>query len=156
MTALTSVFLWLRVVDAIALQSSLRDLDIAYQNFFRRVKHGDKPGFPRYKSKKNRRRSYKTKRVGDNIAVLNRYVKLPKLGLVRCAISKQVHGRILSATVSQSPSGKFYVSICCTDVEISKFDSTGKAVGLDIESFPFICTKNSTRSVFSAGVPVCV
>lgn len=46
---------WLREVDATALQSSLRDLDDAYQNFFRRVKHGEKPGFPRFKSKHDHR-----------------------------------------------------------------------------------------------------
>lgn len=46
---------WLREVDATALQSSLRDLDDAYQNFFRRVKHGEKPGFPRFKSKRDHR-----------------------------------------------------------------------------------------------------
>ena len=47
--------IWLREVDATALQSSLQDLDIAYQNFFRRVKKGVKPGYPKFKSKRNHR-----------------------------------------------------------------------------------------------------
>ena len=50
MTALKKQLLWLCEVDATALQSSLRALDAAYQNFFRRVKHGEKPGFPCFKS----------------------------------------------------------------------------------------------------------
>jgi len=108
LTELKGEFPWLREVDAISLQSSLRDLDFAYQNFFRRVKNGEKPGFPRFKSKRNRRKSYKTKRVGNNIDVLENHIKLPKLGLVRAAISKQVQGRILNATVSQNPSGKYF------------------------------------------------
>jgi len=123
---------WLREVDATALQSSLRDLDSAYQNFFRRVNQGEKPGFPNFKSKKNRHRSYKAKLVGNNISVHDRHVKLPKLGLVRAAISKQVQGRILNATVSQSPSGKYYISICCTDVNIPQYPATGATVGLDM------------------------
>ena len=45
MTALKKQRPWLGEVDSTALQSSLRDLDTAYQNFFRRVKHGEKPGF---------------------------------------------------------------------------------------------------------------
>lgn len=123
---------WLKEVDATALQSSLRDLDTAFQNFFRGVKRGQHIGYPKFKSKRNRRRSYKSKRVGENIAVVGNKVKLPKLGLVKCAVSKEVKGRILSATVSQVPSGKYYVSLCCTDVEIEPLPNTGAVVGVDL------------------------
>lgn len=123
---------WLKEVDATALQSSLRDLDTAFQNFFRGVKRGQHIGYPKFKSKRNRRRSYKSKRVGENIAVVGNKVKLPKLGLVKCAVSKEVKGRILSATVSQVPSGKYYVSLCCTDVEIEPLPKTGAVVGVDL------------------------
>lgn len=49
MTSLKKELSWLKEVDATALQSSIRDLDTAYQNFFRRVKNGEKPGFPKFK-----------------------------------------------------------------------------------------------------------
>ena len=123
---------WLKEVDATALQSSLRDLDTAYQNFFRRVKQGEKPGFPHFKSKREHRKSYKSKRVGKNIAIEGNRVKLPKLGLVKCRISKTISGRILSATVSQNPSGKYFVAICCTDVKIDQLPKTGAVAGVDI------------------------
>lgn len=123
---------WLKEVDATALQSSLRDLDTAFQNFFRGVKRGQHIGYPKFKSKRNRRRSYKSKRVGENIAVVGNKVKLPKLGLVKCAVSNEVRGLILSATVSQVPSGKYYVSLCCTDVEIEPLPNTGAVVGVDL------------------------
>lgn len=132
LTALKDIYPWLREADSTALQSSLRDLDVAYQNFFRRVKQCEKPGFPRFKSKRGNSQSYRAKRVGDNIAVLDRHIKLPKLGLVSASISKQVRGRILNATVSKSPTGKYYVSLCCTDVDIDQLPSTGAAVGLDM------------------------
>jgi putative transposase len=64
--------------------------------------------------------------------VLENAVQLPKLGTVKCRISKQVRGRILSATVSLNPSGKYFVSICCTDVELQPFDKTGAVVGIDV------------------------
>ena len=67
LTALKKELLWLKEVDATALQASLQMLDTAYQNFFRRVKQGEKPGYPRFKSKHNHRRSYKSKCVGTNI-----------------------------------------------------------------------------------------
>ena len=108
-------------------------MDTAYQNFFRRVKHGEKPGYPKFKSKHNRHQSYKSKCVGANIKVLDRkHIQLPKLGPVRCSISKQVQGRILNATVSKSPSGKYFVSLCCADVVIPLLPNTGAVVGVDL------------------------
>lgn len=111
LTALKKSLEWLREVDATALQSSLRDLDMAYQNFFLRVKNGEKPGYPRFKSKHDHRQSYKSKCVGTNIKVLDKAVQLPKLGLVKCRVSKEIKGRILSATVSKNPSGKYFVAL---------------------------------------------
>jgi putative transposase len=132
MTLLKKELAWLKEIDSIALQSSLKDLDIAYQNFFRRVKNGDKPGFPKFKSKRDSKKSYKSKYSNNNIKILEKHIKLPKLGLVDCRISKQIEGRILSATVSQNPSGKYFVSVCCTDVEIEPYAKTSENIGLDM------------------------
>lgn len=145
MTSLKKELSWLKEVDATALQSSIRDLDTAYQNFFRRVKNGEKPGFPKFKSKKSRRQSYKSKCVGTNIKIVGGFVQLPKLGLVKCRISKEVKGRILSATISQNPSGKYFVSLCCTDVEIDPLPSTGEVVGLDMGLKSFAITSDGVE-----------
>ena len=123
---------WLADVDSTALQNSLRCLEVAFQNFFRGLKQGAFVGFPRFKSKKNQHRSYVSQKVGGNIKLLSDAVQLPKLGLVKCAVSRPIEGRILSATVSQTPSGKYFVSLCCTDVEIEQFETTGKSLGLDV------------------------
>ncbi|MCI8477086.1 MAG: transposase [Oscillospiraceae bacterium] len=132
MTQLKKSLSWLKKVDATALQSSLRDLDTSYQNFFRRVKQGGNPGYPHFKRKHDHRRSYKSKCVGTNIKMLDKAVQLPKLGAVKCRISKEVKGRILSATVSQNPSGTYFVALCCTDVELEPLPSTGAVAGLDM------------------------
>ena len=137
--------IWLQEVDATALQSSLRDLDTAYQNFFRRVKKGKKPGYPKFKSKRNHRQSYKSKCVGSNIKVLEGAVQLPKLGKVKCRISKSVEGRILSATVSQTPSGKYFVALCCTDVDMEPLPSTGAVVGIDMGLKAFAITSDGVE-----------
>ena len=145
LTALKQELPWLKEADATSLQASLQDLDMAYQNFFRRVKHGEKPGFPRFKSKRQRHRSYKSKCVGANIKVLDKAVQLPKLGLVKCHISKEVKGRILSATVSQNPSGKYFVALCCTDVEIEPLTSTGAVAGIDMGLKAFAITSDGVE-----------
>lgn len=137
---------WLREVDSIAIQSSLKDLDQAYQNFFKRVKQGvSKAGFPRFKSKKDNRKSYKTKFTNNNIQVLEKQIKLPKLGLVKCKVSKQIKGRIVNATISQNPSGKYFVSVCCTDVNIPQYSPTGAVVGIDLGIKEFAITSDGVH-----------
>ncbi|MCI5549785.1 MAG: IS200/IS605 family element RNA-guided endonuclease TnpB [Clostridiales bacterium] len=145
MTQLKKTLEWLQEVDATALQSSLRALDTAYQNFFRRVKQGEKPGYPRFKSKHDHQQSYKSKCVGTNIKVLEKAVQLPKLGAVKCKISKQVQGRILNATVSRNSSGKYFIALCCTDVDIEPLPSTGAAVGLDVGLKAFAVTSGGVE-----------
>lgn len=132
LTVLKKELEWLREMDSTTLQASLQALDNAYQNFFRRLKQRGKPGYPRFKNKHDRRQSYKSKCVGTNIKILDKTVQLPKLGLVKCRVSKGVKGRILSATVSQNPSGKYFVALCCTDVEVEPLSSTGAVIGLDM------------------------
>lgn len=132
LTQLKKELPWLSEADATSLQSSLRDLDRAYQNFFCRVKRGEKSGFPKFKSKHNHRKSYKSRCTGTNIQVLDGAIKLPKLGRVKCRISKEVKGRILSATISQTASGKYFVSLCCTEVEKKQWPSTNQTIGLEL------------------------
>jgi len=118
---------WLKEVDSTALQSSLKDLDNAYQKFFK-----EHSGYPKFKSKKTHRFSYKSKCVNGNIQYCDKYIKLPKLGMVKTKNKLIPQGRILNATVSQEPSGKYYVSLCCTDVDVKPFVKTGNQIGLDL------------------------
>jgi putative transposase len=128
----------LREVDSTALQAAVENLDNVYQNFFRRIKSKEKSGFTRFKRKHDNRKSYKSKVVGKNIEVFERDIKLPKLGKIECRVSKKISGRILSATVSENSSGKYFVSVCCTEVEIPQYESTSKSVGLDIGLKEFV------------------
>lgn len=137
---------WLKEADAIALQSELQNLDLAFQNFFRRVREGTKPyGYPQFKRKHENRRSYKTKNTSNPIIVKESYIKLPKLGWVKCKVSKQVEGRILSATVSQNRSGKYFVAVNCTDVELEPLPKTGAVVGVDLGIKALATTSDGTE-----------
>src|SRR5690606_15044129 len=86
---------------------------------------------PRFKSKNNKVQSYTTKHTNGNIAVLDKHIKLPKLGLVRFANSRRVEGRILSATVRRNPSGKYFISVLA-ETEVHPLQKTGSAVGVDL------------------------
>ena len=140
MKQLKSELKWLKEVDSTALQSSLKDLDMAYQKFFK-----EHSGFPKFKSKKTHKFSYKSKCVNGNIQYCGKYIKLPKLGKVKTKNKLIQSGRILSATVSQEPSGKYYVSLCCTEVEIPQYEKTSSVVGLDLGIKEFCITSNGEK-----------
>ena len=118
---------WLKEVDSTALQSSLRDLDSAYQKF---------------KSRKTHRYSYKSKCTNGNIQYCDKYIKLPKLGMVKTKNKLIPQGRILNATVSQEPSGKYFVSLCCTSVDIKPLEKTGNSIGIDLGIKKFCITSD--------------
>jgi putative transposase len=133
LTGLKKELEWLKEPDSIALQSSLEHLQDGYDNFFAARKRSDlKWGLPVFKRKKDNHQSYETKHVNGNIQMFDKHIRLPKLGLVQCRISKQVQGRILNVTVSRTPTGKCFVSICCTDIVHPRFEKTGSAVGIDL------------------------
>lgn len=136
---------WLNEIDSRALKASLKDLDVAYQNFFRGIKKGQKVGYPHFKSKKDRNKSYRTNNTTNTIRVVDNAIRLPKLGNVKCKVSRSVQGRILNATVSQTPSGKYFVSVCCTDVVIPQYPHTGKSIGLDMGLTDFAVSSDGTR-----------
>ncbi|WP_336017308.1 IS200/IS605 family element RNA-guided endonuclease TnpB [Fusobacterium polymorphum] len=127
---------WLKDVDKFSLQNSLKDLDKAYKNFFRGK------GYPKFKSKKDNRKSYRTNYTNNNIEFLDKWIKVPKLGKLKIRDKLKLQGRILSATITQTPSGKYYISLCCTDVEVKKLESTNKSVGIDLGIKNFALTSD--------------
>lgn len=137
LTLLKKELEWLKEVDKFALQNSLKDLDNAYKKFFK-----EHSGFPKFKSKKTHSYSYRTSFTNNNIQYCGKHIKLPKLGMIKTRDKQIPQGRILNATVSQNPSGKYYVSLCCTDVDIKPFEKTGASIGLDLGIKEFCITSD--------------
>ena len=127
---------WLKDVDKFSLQNSLKDLDKAYKNFF------SGSGYPKFKSKKDNRKSYRTNYTNNNIEFLDKWIKVPKLGRLKIRDKIKPQGRIINATITQVPSGKYYISLCCTDVEVEKLESTNKNVGIDLGIKDFAITSD--------------
>lgn len=127
---------WLKEVDSIAIQSSVKNLTDAYSRFFK--KQND---VPRFKSKKNKVQSYTTKHTNGNIAIEGKKIKLPKLGLVRFAKSREVEGRILNATIRCNPSGKYFVSLL-VETDVQPLPKTNREVGIDVGLKDFAILSN--------------
>jgi putative transposase len=119
-------YTFLKEVDSIALQKSVENLADSYDRFYK--KQNKKP---RFKSKKNPVQSYTTKYTNGNIAVINNYIKLPKLGNVSFAKSREVEGRIISATIRRNSTGKYFVSLA-TESEVIEFSKTNSVIGIDV------------------------
>ena len=102
---------WLKEVDSLALANAQLNLQRAYNNFFR----NHNVGFPKFKSKHKGSRSYTTNNQKDTIRIEGKHIRLPKIGMVRIKVHRQIppDHTIKSVTVSQSPSGKYHVSILC-------------------------------------------
>lgn len=141
LTQLKKELEWLKEVDSVGLQTSLKDLDVAYKNFF-----SGRSGYPKFKSRKNRHQSYKTSFTNNNIAFMDKHIKLPKLGLVKVRDKQVPQGRILNATISQEPDGRFYCSLCCTDVSFKQLAKTNQFVGIDLGLVDF--------AIFSDGIKI--
>ena len=131
-------FPFLEEVDSKALATEWVNLNKAYGNFFR----DKKVGFPKFKSKKNDRKSYTTTLSKTRVFNDSRnFIKLPKIGFVKCKVHREIPSdwKIKSATISQTPTGKFYISILCEyEVEIRPIVlDRNNAIGIDYKSNGF-------------------
>ena len=140
LTQLKKELEWLKEPDKDSLQKALKDLDMAYKKFFK-----EHTGYPKFKSKKNRYKSYRTSCSNNNIRFENKRIKLPKLGLVKTRDKQVPQGRILNATISQEPNGHYYCSLCCTDVEHEQLPNTNQNIGIDLGLVDFAIMSDGTK-----------
>lgn len=112
--ALKRLHPWMGEVDSMALQAACRDLDWAFSSFFRRVKAGQTPGYPRFKSKHGIKQSFT---CAQTLAAdpSERRIKLPKCGWVKCRGLREFNGKIKRITVRQSASGRYTASLLIED-----------------------------------------
>ena len=130
---------WLKEVDSVALQSSIKNLAEAFDKFFKKQNK-----YPKFKKKSSSVKSYSTKNTNNNLAIVDGKVKLPKVGLVKIAKSKELKGRILSATITLKPSGKYYISLLCEE-EITELPKTNSAIGIDLGITDFAILSNGQK-----------
>ena len=134
---------FLKEVDSKALQQSVRDLNSAFDNFFKNRNHF---GFPKFKSKHSQKQSYRTPWDNGKADVLdNKHIKLPKLGKVKTKrFDMPVVYKIFSITVEKTNTGKYYASICI-ETEVQPLPKTGKQVGFDLGLKDLLIGSDGTR-----------
>lgn len=116
-------FIWLNEVYSHALQASLRNLDGAYQKFFRKTAK-----FPRFHGKHDKQ----SVTFPDNVKVVDGKLKLPKFKTtIDMVMHRPMIGAICHATVSKTQTGKYFVSFSCVE-ECEFFEDTVNVVGIDL------------------------
>lgn len=125
--AYKSEYPFLKEVDSLALTSEYHDLNTAFKNFFRDTS----VGFPKFKKKHDNHKSYTTYNQKGSVAIAGKYIKLPKIGYVKMKQSQPVLGSIKNATISQVPSGKYYISFN-VEIWMQELPKIEKEIGLDL------------------------
>lgn len=131
---------WLNEADSVCLQQTLRDLDAAYKNFFRRIKKHTPPyGYPKFHSK-NGKQTYRTQGTRTD----GERIYLAKVGLVKAKGLQDFNGRVLSATVEKTNTGKYFCSLCVEE-ELEIEENNGGAIGIDVGIKEFYTDSNGDK-----------
>lgn len=140
-------FEWLKEVDSLALANAQLNLQTAYNNFFR----SKSVGFPKFKSKKSNHRSYTTNCTNGNIKFIDGYIVLPKLGKVKIKQHRNIQAdyKLKSVTVSQSPSGKYFVSILFEYDSVITKKEPKTFLGLDYSMHELYVDSNGNEPCYS-------
>ena len=131
---------FLKEVDSCALRCAIFNLEDAYNNFFAK-----RANYPVFKNKRTYQ-SYRTNCIVSSyknntysnikIDLLNKKIKLPKLGLVDIRgyrNQKEITGKIINATIIREVTGKYYVSVVVEEDTLFKDKvNPGKAIGIDL------------------------
>ena len=142
LTSLKKELLWLKEVDSKALESANDNLAAAFSNFFKK-----NANFPKF-HKKRFSASYRTRCINGTIALLDKGIKLPKLGKVKASLHRmpKKDWKLKTATVSQSSDGKFYASVLFEyDSDINYQVDINNAIGLDYASNGLFVDSNGKR-----------
>lgn len=129
-------FEWLKEIEAQALCQINMDLNKAYKNTF---KSGF--GFPKFKSKKHSKKSYRT---SQGIKINKRYFYISKVGWIKMAQELRFNGKIMNVTISQTKSGKYFATFL-VDTENFMKEPLDSAIGLDLGLTHFCITSNGEK-----------
>lgn len=153
LTLLKKKQIWLNTCEKSVLQNAIK---VQYQTFLKLFKK--ECGFPKFKSYKNNFQSIKMNYTNGNIAILekdieytstgkfkkqNCKIKIPKIKQIKIAYSRQYEGRIVSATLSRDTDNKYYISLCCVNIEQQIIGQTGAVVGIDLGIKEFATTSDN-------------
>jgi len=130
-------FPWLKEVNSQSLQQAIQNMDIAFKKFFKGA------GFPKFKSKHRGKQSFA---IPQNVIVKDDFLIVPKFKEgIKMSLHRQTKGTIKSATITATPTGKYFVSILCDTKEELPSKAPIKentTIGVDLGIKDFLITSD--------------
>ena len=132
---------FLKEINSQSLQASIKNLDTAFTNFFK-----NKAGFPKYKSKNKSTKSFN---IPQSISIVGNKLCIPKFKRgIEINQHRKFEGEIRQATISKTPSGKYYVSILVQTKEVCSPKSAiceKTTIGIDLGIKDFLISSNGEK-----------
>ena len=125
-------------VNAQVLQDVILRVERAYQAFFRRVKAGEQPGYPRFQGR-NRDNSFTYPQYGGGAVLDGGMLNLSKIGRLRIRLHRPLQGTPKIVTITREADG-WYACISCAEVLGAPLPLTGRETGIDVGLKVFLVT----------------
>jgi putative transposase len=124
-------------------QSVIRQLDLAFRAFFQRVKLGQTPGYPRFKSA-TQFNSFLFKQYGTGATIDGRRLKLFGIGRVAVRWHRPIEGTVKTVRVVHK-AGQWFACFTCRILKPSPLPKTGRAIGIDVGLSALITTSDGDK-----------
>lgn len=131
----SSEYAWLNNINSQSLQQSLRRLDTAYNNFFKK-----RADFPKFKKKHNKQSFLVPQRFG--IDFKKGFLHIPNFKPIKIILHREIEGVIKSINITKTCSGKYFASILCEIEKVIKLKNKGDQIGIDLGLKFFLVTSN--------------
>lgn len=133
----------LREVYSQVLQEVCTRVDLAFQAFFRRIKAGEKPGYPRFRGY-GRYDSFTYPQTGFELT--KEGLKLSKIGTIKIILHRPICGNIKTLNIRRDAVGNWYANFSC-EVEQEPLPVSEKAIGIDVGLESFVTLSNGEKVI---------
>jgi putative transposase len=138
---------WLKDSYSQSLQMAIRRVDLAFKHFYRRVKDGEKPGFPKFKSKRNLSQSFDIPQFFV-VEFSKKRVKIPKIGYIKTVFHREYTGKAKQAVIKVEKSGRVFINIFVElNIELPEPHKANRenTVGLDLGIASYAISSNGEK-----------
>lgn len=133
---------WYAKLNSQSARETIARLDLAFQGFFRRVKIGEKPGYPRFKAI-GRMESFKYPTHGNGIRLVGNRLRVHGVGTIRVNLHREIEGEIRQLAIKRE-GDKWYLIVSCL-IDMVPEPSKLPPVGIDLGLTHFFTTSDGER-----------
>ena len=135
-------------VHSQVLQDVVLRVDRAFQAFFRRIREGQTPGYPRFHGR-DRYTSFTYPQYGNGAVMEGSVLSLSKIGRIPISLHRSMEGVPKTVTISREADG-WYACISCAGVPTQPLPAAGQETGIDLGIEAFATLSDGTR-IFHPG-----